>query len=232
MLVEMKNKNIFIMEDDFQECNNNIDQLVDKYLKGKFKNSLIEIISNSYCQEDKSCICNFNFASKTCLVKVNFIKFTFNIESIKLTCNDLVNDAYSLIDETSEGLDRQNRDQIVALLVGKMNKFYYSDKRHIIDFCNDIFLDILTEHKLINGNKRMANAVLQALLSRFGFYLKYTQISERENLKKNSEANIKKIKDMLEEYEKDQSLDSRLERLRLKTKEFIEDNIIISCLLY
>lgn len=76
----------------------------------------------------------------------------------------------------------------------------------------------------------MAYAVLRVLLSWSGFYLKYTQISERENLKKNSEANIKKIKDMLEEYEKDQS-SSRLETLRLKTKKFIEDNIIISCLL-
>lgn len=230
-MLELKNKNIFIMEDDFKECNNNIHQLVDKYLKGKFKNSLIEIISNSYCQECTSCICSFNFASKTCLVKVNFVELTFNVESIEATCNDLVNDAYSLIDETSEGLDRQNRDQIVALLVGKMNKFYYSDKKHIIDFCNDIFLDILTEHKLINGNKRMANAVLQALLSRFGFYLKYTQIS-KENLKKNSEANINKIEEMFKEYAKDEDLGSRLETLRLKTKEFIEDNIIISCLLY
>ena len=54
----------------------------------------------------------------------------------------------------------------------------------------------------------------------------------KENLKKNSETNIKKIKDMLAEYEKDQSLDSKLERLRLKTKKFIEDNIIISCLFH
>ena len=230
-MLEMENKNIFIMEDDFRDCNNNIHQLVDKYLIGKFKNSIIEIISNSYCQEDTSCICNFNFESKTCLVKVNFVELTFNIESIEATCNDLVNDAYFLIDETHEGLDKQNRDQITALLVRKMNYFDYLDKKHIIDFCNDIFLDILTEHKLINGNKRMAYAVLQALLSRFGFYLKYTQISKKGNLKKNSEANIKKIKDMLKEYEKDQS-SSRLETLKLKTKKFIEDNIIISCLIH
>lgn len=228
----MKNKNIFIMEDDFQECNNNIHQLVDKYLIGKFKNSLIEITSNSYCQEDASCICNFNFEFKTHSVKVKFVKLTFNIESIKATCDKLVKDAYSLIDATHEGLDKQNRDQIVALLVGKMNKFYYLDKKHIIDFFNDIFVDILTEHKLINGNKRMAYAVLQVLLSRSGFYLKYTQIDKKDNLKKNSETNIKKIKDMLAEYEKDQSLDSKLERLRLKTKKFIEDNIIISCLFH
>ena len=221
------------MEDDFQECNNNIHQLVDKYLKGKFKNSIIKITSNSYCQEDTSCICQFKFASKPCLVKVNFVELNFNIESIEsieATCNDLVNDAYSLIDETPEGLDKQNRDQIVALLVRKINNFDYLDKKYIIDFCNDIFLDILTEHKLINGNKRMAYAVLR-VLSWSGFYLKYTQISERENLKKNSEENIKKIKGMLEEYEKDESLTSRLETLRLKTKKFIEDNIIISCLL-
>lgn len=222
------------MEDDFQECNNNIHQLVDKYLIGKFKNSLIEIISDSYCQEDTSCICQFKFASKPCLVKVNFVELTFNIESIEsieVTCNDLVNDAYSLIDETHEGLDNQNRDQIVALLVRKINNFDYLNKKHIIDFCNDIFLDILTEHKLINGNKRMAYAILRVLLSWSGFYLKYTQISRRENLKKNSEANIKKIKNMLKKYEKDKNLASRLETLRLKTKKFIEDNIIISCLL-
>lgn len=222
------------MEDDFQECNNNIHQLVDKYLKGKFKNSIIEIISDSYCQDDTSCTCNFNFASKPCLVKVNFVELTFNIESIEqieLTCNNLVNDAYSLIDKTHEDVDKQNRGQIVALLVRKINNFDYLDKKYIIDFFNDIFLDILTEHKLINGNKRMAYAVLRVLLSRSGFYLKYTQIRGRENLKKNSEANIKKIKDMLEKYEEDESLTSRLETLRLKTKKFIEDNIIISCLL-
>lgn len=230
-MLEIKNKLIFIMEDDFQECNNNIHQLVDKYLTGKFKNSNIEITSNSYCQDDASCICKFQFASKTCLVKVKFVELTFNIESIELTCNDLVNDAYSLIDETHEDVDNQNRDQIIALLVRKMNNFDYLNKKHIIDFFNDIFLDILTEHKLINGNKRMAYAVLRVLLSWSGFYLKYTQISERENLKKNSEANIKKIKDILEEYAKDQS-SSRVETLRLKTKKFIENNIIISCLLY
>lgn len=136
-----------------------------------------------------------------------------------------------MIDETHEGLDNQNRDQIVALLVRKINNFDYLNKKHIIDFCNDIFLDILTEHKLINGNKRMAYAILRVLLSWSGFYLKYTQISRRENLKKNSEANIKKIKNMLKKYEKDKNLASRLETLRLKTKKFIEDNIIISCLL-
>lgn len=220
------------MEDDFQECNNNIDQLVDKYLKGKFKNSLIEIISDSYCQEDKSCTCNFNFASKPCLVKVNFAKLTFNIERIKLICDKLVDKAYLSINEMStEIVDKQNGDQIVALLVRKMNNFDYLEKKHIIDFFNDIFLDILTEHKLINGNKRMAFAILEILLANSGFYFKYTKILKKENLKKNSEANIKKIKDMLDEYEKDESLTSRLETLRLKTKKFIEDNIIISCLL-
>ena len=221
------------MEDDFQECNNNIHQLVDKYLTGKFKNSNIEITSNSYCQDDTSCTCQFKFASKLCLVKVKFVKLTFNIESIEqieLTCNNLVNDAYSLIDETHEDVDNQNRDQIVALLVRKINNFDYLDKKYIIDFFNDIFVDILTEHKLINGNKRMAYAVLRVLLSRSGFYLKYTHIS-KANLKKNSEANIKKIKDMLAEYAKDES-SSRLETLRLKTKKFIEDNIIISCLFH
>lgn len=220
------------MEDDFQECNNNIDQLVNKYLKGKFKNSIIEIVSNDYCQEDKSCTCNFNFVSKPCLVKVNFAKLTFNIERIKLICDKLVDKAYLSINEMStEIVDKQNGDQIVALLVRKMNNFDYLEKKHIIDFFNDIFLDILTEHKLINGNKRMAFAILEILLANSGFYFKYTKILKKENLKKNSEANIKKIKDMLEEYEKDESLTSRLETLRLKTKKFIEDNIIISCLL-
>lgn len=221
------------MQDDFFQCDNDIHELAKKYLTS---NSVIHIDSYPASNDELHCFCVFKFPYSEHKVKVNFLQFNFNDRELKIMSILIVKEAYRLIDNSfnksieycDESIDKDKEDEIIGLLQRKMMFMQYLPKQNLVYFLNDIFVDIITEHKLRNGNKRMGFAVLLTFLNYSGFYFKYTNIGNKPSLSKYNELNIEKIKQMLSEYETSNDPD-RLEKLKEKTQKFIEENIIVSC---
>ncbi|MDE7221703.1 MAG: type II toxin-antitoxin system death-on-curing family toxin, partial [Ureaplasma sp.] len=128
-----------------------------------------------------------------------------------------------------EPIDQSKRNEIENLIFRKITNICNGYINYgIIEFINDIFISIITEHKLENGNKRMAQAVLQILLRNFGYYFKYSNLPK--NRCPNQKMNLKdQLINMLENYTNDCSdNDSRFENLRIQSNKYIWDNILIS----
>lgn len=102
-------------------------------------------------------------------------------KTLKLVKDNFVNegsDDYQYVDEN----DRFN--EII------MRVLYYSEINDIFDLFSNIFIQIISSHKLKNGNKRFCFFFLINLLKDFGFYFKwssnlkeknsYQQLQERE----------------------------------------------------
>ncbi|UWD34221.1 type II toxin-antitoxin system death-on-curing family toxin [Mesomycoplasma molare] len=102
-------------------------------------------------------------------------------KTFKLVKDNFVNESsndYQYVDEN----DRFN--EII------MRVLYYSEINDIFDLFSNIFIQIISSHKLKNGNKRFCFFFLINLLKDFGFYFKwssnlkeknsYQQLQERE----------------------------------------------------
>lgn len=226
------------MEDDFLSCNN-FQELAKTIIENKYKNKSINI--KSYNLEENFCLCEFNFSYKKILVKIfleklNITSEEVEIEEIREFSIFLVKQAYDFIKHSfnkteqysNECMDEEKGYEIISLIERKITFFNYLEEKSFISFINDIFVDILTKHKLRNGNKRMAFAIMLLLLDSCGFYFKYTKVKNEDSIliNKNIE-NINFIKELLTEYEQN-SNENRLVTLKSKTYKFIKKNIIVN----
>lgn len=91
-------------------------------------------------------------------------------------------DGYKLVQFSNEPYDKENQNRIADLIKNCIMWFDYSQTT-IFNFIGKIFFDILTKHKLINGNKRLATALLFYLLEIFGYvFKKPSQWNEHESV--------------------------------------------------
>lgn len=228
-----KQKIIYLLDDDFLLCENNIEKLVKKYLINDHKNN--SIVFKQYNNENFSCLCEFKFEWNSFVVEVFFKKLNLDKVDIEKFSNYLVDNAYDFIDisfskiieYSNECMDKMRRNEIVSLIQRKLSFFEYLEHKSIFHFINDIFVDILTEHKLCNGNKIMAFAIMLRLLESCGFYFKYSKPSDSKVLISKYKENINYIKQLLSDYGNDNSA-SRLDALKSQTYKFIEENVIVS----
>ena len=97
----------------------------------------------------------------------------FDIVSFYEQINTFVSATYNDLDSSSpEPFDKENSEQIVGIL--RNNCFLYDKNKpkNLILFFAKIFFDILTQHRLKNGNKRVATMLLYKLCYTYGLFVK------------------------------------------------------------
>lgn len=107
---------------------------------------------------------------------------------------------YSNLETLSpEPYDKYNSFKIKGLLKNICFIFDLEKPKDLIDFVAKIFLDILTQHKLINGNKRVVTMLLYKLCYYYGLFIKNSLEKEIELHWKTNE---KAIVHFVEEFKK------------------------------
>ena len=99
---------------------------------------------------------------------------------------------------SEEPYDKHNIDQIKGILKTNCISFDHEEPKDIICFFVKIFFDILTEHRLSNGNKRVATSLLYKLCYYHGFFIKN---SLGKNSYENWQNNEEKIIYFVRKYE-------------------------------
>lgn len=152
-----------------------------KYLLVTKQNSLVKLIDNNF--SDSKIIYPCIFYSKyenPEEINIKFIKFE--------NCSDefykfIINSALKESEQCSnEPIDRTNTEKVKGILKRAFNKYLsYIDenddfyKKDIICLVSEIFFNIIMQHPLNNGNKRLGTFILIYLLYYFGFYFKNTK---------------------------------------------------------
>ena len=96
----------------------------------------------------------------------------FDIESFYEQINIFVSATYNNLDSlSSEPFDKENSEQIVGILRNNCFLFEMNPPKDLISFFVKIFFDILTQHRLKNGNKRVATMLLYKLCYTYGFFV-------------------------------------------------------------
>lgn len=62
--------------------------------------------------------------------------------------------------------------EVSSLIKNVLMKYYYNEPNNLIYLISDIFKNLLTSHKLRNGNKRMSSMMLANMLYQQGIFLK------------------------------------------------------------
>ena len=103
-------------------------------------------------------------------IKIIFKEFDIGsfYESIDFFVADTYDDLKRL---STEPYDKENSWKIKDILIKNCYIFENNRPKDLIWFFAKIFFDILTEHKLINGNKRVATMMLYKLCYNYGFFV-------------------------------------------------------------
>ena len=141
---------------------NKLIRVTDEVTDEKIKN----VINNN---EPVNCIFS-NQSSNHEQIQLIFRKF--NLESFYQQVDVFVNDAYDdLALLSDEPYDQENSWKIKDILINNCIIFDHNTPLDLIHFFGKIFFDILTKHKLINGNKRVATMLLCKLCYNYGFFV-------------------------------------------------------------
>ena len=84
-----------------------------------------------------------------------------------------------------------------GLIYSQVEKASYENPRSVFYFCANLFVKILMEHKLNNGNKRLALLFLIATLRNFGYHLNWSR-----GIRQNYKFYKSKIENFVEKLEK------------------------------
>ena len=156
------------------------------YFATSFHNPVLNLVSNekSFLLYDLK---NKNNQTKD-KVNIVFSRLDLNIHDndfLKKFVYEIIDSAYddAKILSNTEPIDTQKTDVIFGIIVSVFNNYfsYYDispeingiDTHDIIDLANEIFIKILLNHPLNNGNKRMATCLLFNLMYCFGFCFKW-----------------------------------------------------------
>lgn len=138
--------------------------------------------------ETIKCVFNSKFYDKE---ELEIIFQVFDINSFYENIDFFVDETYDHVKALSkEPYDQYNEDQIKGILKTNCIWFKYSKPRDIVYFFTKIFFDILTEHKLKNGNKRVATVLLYTLCYYHGFFIKNSLGPDSYKCWENNEAKI------------------------------------------
>ncbi|WP_159203672.1 death-on-curing protein, partial [Mycoplasmoides pneumoniae] len=187
----------------------------------------------------QSCICLFKSKlSSSFEIRVKFNELNLDAsdektkEFLRYIVSKSINNAKFL---SSEDFDDKKEDEILSIIENTFNSYCYKNdllspslyckegRLNIIDLINDIFCKVLTFHKLSNGNKRLATALLVNFLYTFGYYFKWTIPLKKEEYFKYAHM-IKNFVVSFEEHKRE----NRDEFLAKQTKKFIMDNILLA----
>lgn len=179
-----------------------------------------------------------NLGSKNCpipksipkseYIKINFVKISLDdIDNIsKKIVSNSFEDAKTIIKDPLDCSDKA-KEEIVCLINRICLKYRYDPPRDIIYLISNIFKNILVEHYLINGNKRLASMILFNLLYISGLFLSLPTKTSREFFWKMNE---NKFIEFVEDYHKiatDEDFHLKDLRLLEKIYNWIYDNIQI-----
>ena len=187
----------------------------------KKSNSLIKIIDNRKAEDiingAKPINCIFYTKDSNKEEYIEIIFKVFDIVSFHRSIDSFVNAAYDHVGILSEEpYDKHNMDQIKGILKTDCILFDYEEPRDIICFFVKIFFDILTEHRLSNGNKRVATSLLYKLCYYHGFFIN----NSYENWQNNEEKIIYFVKTY--ENSRDQ------EKVKKEIYDWLKENLYIA----
>jgi len=143
----------------------------------KNKNSLL-----IYKEDEKKYYFNshYNSVSEEILMDSFIFKFdteeTFK-ESYKVLEN-IINSSFEMAETLSEEPLEKNKEsypRIKGIMNNLIFKYSYKDDPDLFDFCSELFIKLLMDHPLINGNKRFALSYLINLLRYFGFHFWFSK---------------------------------------------------------
>ncbi|MBQ3621525.1 hypothetical protein II941_01765 [bacterium] len=146
----------------------------------------------------------------------------FDIESFYKQIDFFIEDVYDDLDLlSSEPYDKENNAEIKSILRNNCLVFEMNPPKDLISFFVKIFFDILTGHRLKNGNKRVATLLLHKLCYHYGFFLISSLAKNSYDGWKNNET---KIIEFIEEYQKTHST----EKIQTKIYKWLMDNLYIA----
>lgn len=191
---------------------NKLIKITDEINDNKIKN----IIKN---KESINCI----FVNQFLLPeKMQIIFKKFNLESFYQQIDFFVDDVYDDLALLSlEPYDKENSNKIKDILVNNCIIFDYHPPKNLIYFFAKIFFDILTKHKLINGNKRVAVLLLYKLCYNYGFFVE-NQLSKDSH--EYWQINENKIIKFIEHYQETHSS----EKVQEEIYQWLVDNLYIA----
>lgn len=233
----------------FYLLNDNLTKNENAKLLAKSLKQFVKTFSNSLLEYDEIIDDNkirYKFYShyNTKIVGVEAIFYPLiihkEIEWIKEIVSLAINKAYDFIiynQNDQQPIDLDNTNKISEVILGTFNKYssiHFSEfltpefiktknMFNIIDLVNEIFVNLLLDHILINGNKRLALTILSRILYVFGFYLKYSNYQDE---------NFFIFMDEIEEIIKIHQEKQDIEKTKEKSKKFIMDNIFIALNFY
>lgn len=183
----------------------------------EINNEKIENVINK--NESVNCI----FYSHFCPPQNIQIAFReFDIASFYEQINMFVSATYDNLDSLStEPFDKENSEQIVGILKNNCLIFEMTPPKDLISFFVKIFFDILTQHRLKNGNKRVATMLLYKLCYTYGFFVKN---SSKKDSYKYWHSNEDQIIKFIVDYENNETM----EEVQNKIYEWLIDNLYIA----
>ena len=101
----------------------------------------------------------------------------YSTKDIKNFISCVVDDSYTfakqLSNEFMPNLNNEILSKIISCIINVLHKTVLI-KEDIFYFLSNCFININVFHILLNGNKRLAIAILIKLLYNFGYYFKFT----------------------------------------------------------
>lgn len=154
--------------------------------------------------------------------KLKILFKEFDIQSFFDNIDFFVDITYEDLESLSlEPYDKYNNDKIKGLLKNHCFIFEMNKPNDLIEFFVKIFFDILTQHRLVNGNKRVATMLLYKLFYYYGFFIK-------NSLGKNSyeywKSNERIIIGFVEEFQKTRDSNN----IQRKIYEWVKENLYIA----
>lgn len=166
----------------FKNSNNDYNKEYVKHILQQ-GNSLLEISSCEYKNnnlyedilKDKKINAIFRSKFKNTSENVKIVFQEFDLCSFYEIVESIVNVSFNNVKELSyEPFDcsENAKKEIVGLIENVLMKYQYQEPINLIYIIADVFKNILINHKLKNGNKRIASMLLINILQLQGLFLK------------------------------------------------------------
>lgn len=97
-----------------------------------------------------------------------------NWELLYVASESVIKNAFLIMSKISKNYDNTRQDKIVDLLKNIIYSYDYKENAKAEEFLASVLFEILTKHKLANGNKRIAIITMFLLMSGFGYTFKET----------------------------------------------------------